>query len=292
MEQKVSIATDKSSHFGKLGDGGVWNCSHLIPAPLFCWENNVQMNHRATINGFLRRHGLAGGVRHRGQPVVQQFHCCGLFIEHASPVMDHILGPLQSSRVVIFGAALVKFEGAPVGFAIYGNPCTVMLTCGKIPYPVGASDDSPANSIVVGMDPDWDYQCGWDHIGLLMFKAYAALVVEGVVAFVSGFVSPLTGLAGAAFDVAMEGVGTGVRVANQGLKDRAGTRDIGRRYQERMQRRRAAGETDFESARTAETRRGGAEGIAEGPAFGTPGDLGAGRASDYLFGTGPEEPER
>lgn len=290
MQQKVSIATDKSSYYGKWGGGGLINFSHIAPSPV-AWEATVPMNYLEFVNGAAGKHSLAPAVLHRGQPVAQQFHDCGYLIQHMSLMGDPGVAPLQSSRVVVFGAGLVQIEQVAVGFAIFGDPQTPMLTCGKIPVPVAASDDSPANSVVVGMDPDWDYQCGWDHVQLLMFRALVGTVKDAA-ELIGTILSAGTAAVGKMLvDIGADVLkGVLMETVGQMLGDSLSARDVGRRYQERMQRRRAAGETDFASAQATEGARGMAEGGGEVIA-GPIGGLGVGPASDYLFGTGPEEPE-
>jgi hypothetical protein len=249
------------------------------------------MNYLAPVNGFIGKHSLAPHVLHKGQSVVQQFHDCGYLIQHVSPVADHITGTLQSSRVVIFGAGLVKIEGTAVGFAIFKGPSTPMLTCGTYPMPVGGSHDSTLNSVVVGMDPEWDHQCGWDHVGLLIFKSFVGQVIEGVIMLVTlGLEGPAESAqefaSGAATDMAK---GLGIQLLKQVAGDSIGSSDIGRRYQERMQRRRGAGES-FDSAREGELARGAQEGVGEA-VYGPVGDVLGGPLSDWAFGTGPQEPE-
>lgn len=296
MEQKISIAIDRSSMLGMGGNSGLVNISNLIGG-ISCWEQTAKMDHLAPINGWAKRHSLASRVLHKSQPVVQQFHDCGYLIQHVSLVGDVSLGTIQSSRVVVFGAGLVKIQGAAVGFAIFAAPSTPMLTCGKIPLPVAASDDSPSNGVVVGMDEEWDHQCGWDHIWLLMLSAFVGQVKETVELIVDVLTCGSTALAKLALNTGLdmaEGVVLGI--GGRMLGDYLGSRDVGRRYQERMQRRRAAGEEDFESARDTEGVRGIGEGVAEVLA-GPIGGLGVGPVSNWLFGTGPdleagpEEPE-
>lgn len=280
MQQKVSIATDETSHQGNPASR-VKNFSHIVPS-LICMEACVPMRHVASLNGPIGKHSLATQVLHKGHPIAQQFHDCGYLITHMSPLGDHAIGPLQSSRVVIFGAGMVKIEGQAVGFAIFDDPSTPMLTCGTYPLPVGASHDSTLNSVVVGMDPEWDHQCGWDHIVMLILRAGAGQLKDGielVAAFFSGGAAPAAKIGRKVAGDAVEGVLKGF--AGQALSDALGTPDIGRQYQESMQRRRAAGD-DFDSARRAELARGGVQGA---------GEVIAGPLASPLFGTGSQEPE-
>ena len=289
MQQKASIATDLTHNQGVFGCPVV-NISHVVPAPV-CVEFPVQMNHLGPVNGFAGKHSLADRVFHKGQSVVRQFHDCGYLITHISPVGDAVVGTAQSSRVVVFGAGLVRVQSAPVGFAIFADPSTPMLTCGKYPLPVAEAKRAGLNSVVVGMDPNWDHQCGWDHIGLLILKAGVAQVIEGIVMFVTIGAGSLAVAAEKAIVDTGQGLveSFGIDVLKQVAGDSIESTDIGRRYQERMQRRRRAGQ-DFGSERRGELARGGAEGVGEA-VYGPVGDVLGGPASDYLFGTGPEEPE-
>jgi hypothetical protein len=230
------------------------------------------MNYLEPVNGSIGKHSFASHVLHKGQPVVQQFHDCGFLIQHVSPVGDHISGTLLSSRSVIFGAALVRVEGTAVGFAVFDDPSTPMLTCGTYPMPVGASYDSTLNSVIVGMDPEWDHQCGWNHVYLMLFKSAVGQVVSAVLMLATfGLATEAIVAEQLLFDTS-KGLAEGFtqEVVGQALGDAFNTPDVGRRYQERMQRSRQAPGADFDSAHRREMTRGMAEGGSEalvGPVY-------------------------
>ncbi len=145
MEAHVVIATDLTIALPNVG--------HVMPM----LSIEVPVNIEWAIWANSSKHALARNVLHQGSPMAQAFHDCGKLIAHLQP-LDIILGPIQSSRQIMFSAMDVLIEGEPVGFA---EAMTPMLTCGLVPMPVGAAVTSYSNDVIVGMDFLWDFVLCW-----------------------------------------------------------------------------------------------------------------------------------
>lgn len=169
MQQKVSTAGDLTIVAPAFID-----ISHVILGP--CVELPANIGYLPPINS--GDHKLAHDVQHRGQAIAQAFHNCGRYIVHLSGYGDPAIGTFQSSRTCMFSAMEVLAENEPIGFGLLFNmPPTPMLTCGNIPLPIGDATDSVANSVIVGMDPLWDYALSWVGVAVEMLVARAVFEV-------------------------------------------------------------------------------------------------------------------
>ena len=167
MRQKVVIGNNTTWLFPASTD-----VSHVLIVP--CPEAPVNVQWAIWMNGN-DKHKLAQNVRHKNQPIAQNFHDCGMLIPHLSP-LDWAVGPSASSRKIFFSAMDVLAQGKSVGFAlITESPPTPMLSCGLIPLPVGEAWDAASNGVIVGMDPVLDYELCWE--GIVVEIAVAAVQV-------------------------------------------------------------------------------------------------------------------
>lgn len=169
MKDNVVVANDLTWLPVTVG----FDVSHMMAAPGFEVPCNIEWAAWAN-SGY---HELAPTVLHQNSAIAQAWHNCGRLIAHLLQPPSVILGPLQSTRTIMFSAMAVRVEGSPIGFAnlILGQSMpTPMLTCGLVSLPVADAMTAPSNTVIVGMDPELDYALCWE--GVVVEMAASAVI--------------------------------------------------------------------------------------------------------------------
>jgi len=126
-----------------------------IPAPVPMMSIEMFARQMWPPGYVMNQNKLTKKVLHKGRPIVQAGHDCGMMIPDITPLMPAnayyaIMWPF-SSRKITFAASTVKMDKQPTGCAVF--PIIPMMTCGD-PISAPAASVSPIqllNNVRVGM---------------------------------------------------------------------------------------------------------------------------------------------
>jgi len=120
------------------------------------------------------RHSFATSVTHRGAPLAQNTHDCGVLIPHVTllPMPDPLtpLKILGSSRKVAFAAQRIRANKRPVALTSK-LPLVPMLACGTLPLPVGINLTNDLASVDLGFTTS-DLVAGWAEVAATMAASH------------------------------------------------------------------------------------------------------------------------